>query len=161
MTVNQSNDVPKGSRRAIRRVVELGCELVTRQHDEPLRYNASDLSPYGMWIQTPEPMRTGEELVVCFEPPGVWGGGELMLFAEVARVATARRCLDLPGIGMGLEFTDLSKCDHHLLARWLGSRKTPVPRRRRPVPRHGWRVPPPPFRKPEPVAFRPVGSAWR
>ena len=151
-------EIPRGSRRAIRRAVEIDCELCVGHADEPLHYRIVDLSPFGMWITTSEPLRSGQLVVACFRPELGWP--ELMIFAEVARVATARRPLDHPGIGMGLELMDLSRQQHKQLAEWLADKRMPVPRRRRPVPRRGWRVPAPETDTGA-QAFRPLAGAWR
>ena len=193
------HQVPEGSRRGIRRRVQLDCEVVSPREDEPLRFAMTDLSPFGMWLQTADPVRAGEQVVVCFEPRDVeppadetalpaWGLGELMVFAEVARVATSRRRVNEPGVGMGLEFLDLTGEEQEALDRWLRPRRAPVPRRRRPTPRY--RVRPPvmtrcfdeirgttavqPVHAPSvavmadephdgagPLGFRPLRSAWR
>lgn len=188
--------LPAGARRGIRRRVRMECELVSAREDDPLRFPITDLSPYGMWLQTPDPVRAGEQVVVCFEPHDSepsgqepWRQGELMVFAEVARVATSRRRVNEPGVGMGLEFLDLTPDEHRALDRWLAPRKSPVPRRRRPTPRYA--VPAPamtrsfdeirgttvvhPVHAPPlasatassvekpclPLDFRPLESAWR
>lgn len=192
------HQVPEGSRRGIRRSVNLDCELVSSREDEPLRFAMTDLSPFGMWVQTADPVRAGEQVVVCFEPRDVepvvdastlppWRLGELMVFAEVARVMTSRRRVNEPGVGMGLEFLDLTGDEKEALDRWLRPRRAPVPRRRRPTPR--FRVSPPvmtrsfdeirgttavqPVHAPAvatpseapcavpPLDFRPLKSAWR
>ena len=123
---------PEGSRRSIRRSVELRCELIGSRVDEPVSYRLTDLSADGLWISTREPVRAGETVVVCFEPSG-WDAGELMVFAEVARVTSARPGSAQPGLGMGLEFTDLTPKQRCSLELWLRSRRAPIPRRRRPV----------------------------
>ena len=125
--------VPAGSRAEIRRAVSFGCEVVSQRCEVPMRYVATDLSPVGIWLQTADPVRAGELVVVCFEPNDGWIGGELMVFAEVARVSTSRRHINEPGGGMGLEFTDLREHERLMLKAWLNRRRAPVPRRRRPV----------------------------
>jgi hypothetical protein len=126
---------PEGSRRAIRRAVSIGCELVTSRWDEPLRYVATDLSVSGMWLQTAEPVRSGEIVVVCFRPDdGI--ETDLHVFAQVARVMTARGASEAtPGVGMGLELLDLTPDEAVRLESWLATFTAPVPRRRRPVAR--------------------------
>lgn len=148
----QASVVPAGSRRGIRRSVELGCELISNRGDAPAGCLATDLSAKGIWLATSEPARAGEHVVVCFEPGDGWTDGELTLFAEVARVITTRRGHD--GGGMGLEFLDLAGAAEAKLVDWLALRKMPVPRRRRPLPHSGFSTPS------APAAFRPAG-VWR
>ena len=144
-----STSVPAGSRRGIRRAIQLGCELISTRSDVPMGCLATDLSTTGIWLSTVEPVRAGEQVVVCFEPREGWDRGELTLFAEVARVITTRK--QSAGGGMGLEFIDLAGMDEAMLTEWLGKRKMPVPRRRRPMPR---------VVLPGPTAFRPP-RVWR
>lgn len=136
-----TSTVPAGSRGGIRRAISLECELISNRSDYPTICKATDLSAGGMWVATAMPVRCGEHVVVCFEPDGTWTGGELVLFAEVARVITVRP--GHPGGGMGLEFLDLEGEARAQLVQWLAARKMPVPRRRRPMPRIVPAEPPP------------------
>jgi hypothetical protein len=139
--------VPQGSRRSIRRCVTVGCEIVSERIDQLVAYRATEMSADGMWLQTAEPIRAGETVVVCFTPDD-GDERELMVFAAVARVATARGATDeTPGVGMGLELLDLDQGERTRLDRWLRERREPVPRRRRPLPRT--------------PAVRPLPSCWR
>ena len=123
--------VPHGSRTSIRRSVEIPCELVSARNDEALCYQATDLSTSGIWLQTARPFRTGETVCICFRPDDQ---KQIMVFGEVARVATQRNANDqTPGIGMGIEFLDLTPRERLRLTTYLASRRGPVPRRRRPV----------------------------
>jgi hypothetical protein len=162
------------ARRAARHAVSLGCELIGERSDRPIACRATDLSLGGMWIETADPVRAGEQVVICFEPPG--SARELMVFAEIARVQTSRRgdrasLRGSSGSGMGLEFLDLLAEEAERLASWL--RRLPLavsPRLRR------WTVPAPvaqPSRAgttvlspiqsaagPGPTSFRPA-AVWR
>lgn len=124
-----SENRPK-RRRTLRRAVDIPCEIVSKFVDEPLLYWATDLSPYGIWIETPIPMRTGEVVCVCFQPAAGWAHRELRVFAEVARVTTARRRTTGVVNGMGLEFCDLSPHEERALGAWLRGRPPPLPRRK-------------------------------
>lgn len=125
-------------RRALRRAVEIPCDVVSGYVDEPLLYWATDLSPYGLWLETSFPMHIGEQLVVCFQPPVWWPGREISVFAEVTRSAHGR------SHGMGLEFLDLGEHEGRALNSWLRGRPPPLPRRRKrspveralPIPRY-------------------------
>ena len=116
-------------RRAMRRAVDIPCELVSRHVDSPLLYWATDLTPYGMWVETPIPMQIGEVVVVCFRPPVWWPGRELMVFSEVTRVANQARGRHGPR-GMGVEFLDLPAHERRTLVSWLRRRPPPLPLRR-------------------------------
>jgi hypothetical protein len=112
-------------RRSLRRAVELPCEIVTRHLDEPLLYWATNLTPFGLWIDTRFPMQSGDVVVVCFRPAVWWPGRELMLFAEVVRATTTRG-----ETGMGLEFLDADEHERRALTAWLRGRPPPLPKRR-------------------------------
>ncbi|MBW2528571.1 MAG: PilZ domain-containing protein [Deltaproteobacteria bacterium] len=131
------------ARRSLRRAVDLPCQLVSKFVDEPLLYWATDLSPEGVWIETPIPMRTGEVVVLCFQPAIWWPGRELRVFAEVARVNTVRRRRGASVAGMGLEFLDLSVHEQRALGAWLRGRPPPLPKRR-PLPKSSRRALPAP-----------------
>ncbi len=122
-------------RRALRRAVELPCDLVSRYLDEPLLYWATDLSPFGVWLDTSLPMQLGEQVVLSFQPPTGWRRGEITVFAEVVRLTSGRRRResDAPRrtTGMGLEFLDLGFDEERALRSWLFGRPPPLPKRRR------------------------------
>ncbi len=122
---------PSVSRRALRRAVKQPCELVSQHHDEPVAYQAVDLSPFGVWLETDDPLQLGEVVVACFRPPGDWHLRELMVFSEVTRVVSSRGGQQRSGGGMGLEFRDLTIQEFACLAWWLRNRPPPLPKRRR------------------------------
>ena len=113
-------------RRALRRAVEIPVELISRHVDEPLLYWATDLTPYGMWIETPFPMQPGEEVVLCFQPAVSWAQRELIIFAEVERMTAAQGS----GAGMGLSFKGMTPHEERALSSWLRWRPPPLPKRR-------------------------------
>jgi hypothetical protein len=130
----RQSQAPEGSRRAIRRAVSLGCEVISTRSDLPVMYRATDVSASGIWLQTSEPVRAGETVVVCFRPDDD-SSRDLFVFASVARVMTARGATDeTPGVGMGLELLDLAEQERTRLDRWLSRHRLPIPRRRRPLP---------------------------
>ena len=95
------------TRRAERMPIELACEVVSHYWDEPLAHKASDVSAYGMWIDTVFPLHPGAEVVVAFRSSD--SEEETMLFARVARVRTGRKRSDRGSLGMALEFGDMSE----------------------------------------------------
>ncbi len=119
------NDLETAHRRALRRSVDMPCEVISNYVDEPLLYWATDLSPYGLWLDTPFPMAGREQVVVCFKPPVWWPGRELTLFAEVIRSTAGQT-----GTGMGLVFLDITVHERRALSAWLRGRPPPLPKRR-------------------------------
>jgi len=115
-------------RRALRRAVCLPCDVVSHYWDEPLSHIATNLSPFGMWIDTLLPLHRGAEVVLTFRPPRM-RDHELTVFAEVTRVVTGRRRGDRGSIGMGLEFQDLTAHDQQLMRKCLHGLPPPIRRR--------------------------------
>jgi hypothetical protein len=100
-------EVDADDRRSLRRALPVPCDVVSHYWEHPVAHEATDLSLDGMWIDTLCPLHRGAEVVVSFLPPR-WSGGQLMVFARVARVNTGRRRRDRGRVGMGLEFADLT-----------------------------------------------------
>lgn len=100
---------------------------MSRYLDEPLLYWATDLTPYGVWLETRFPMEMGEVVVVGLRPSVWWRSRELLLFAQVSRVVHSR---DASLRGMGLEFLDASAHERRALEAWLRGRPPPLPKRR-------------------------------
>jgi hypothetical protein len=104
-------------RRAARRAVHLRTEVVTSGGDRPSRAVCTDLSPYGMWLETGAPLAEGDEVVVTFRPPRV--DAELTFFARVMRVQRDATLRAACSSGVGLEFQSLDFEEQALLARAL------------------------------------------
>ena len=105
-------EIDPDSRRALRRALDLSCELMSVYWEEPVVHRASDLSPYGMWIDTLFPLHHGAELVVAFAVPR--SGEQLVTLARVCRSTS-----DAPRVGMGLEFVEMSEAERVFLERNL------------------------------------------
>lgn len=99
----QSAEIFPIRRRALRRSVHLPCDVIGTEWEDPVAHVATDLSPYGCWLDTPFPLRPETEVALTFRPPRWHSNREIVTFARVRRRARtgARR-------GMGLEFLDLS-----------------------------------------------------
>ena len=69
------------SRRSARRAVDFCCDLVTTSWDRPVASECTDLSPFGMWLETTLPVVEGDQVVVGFTPPN--RKQEMTLFAQV------------------------------------------------------------------------------
>lgn len=137
--------------------MDFDCELIRSRHDRVHRYRVTNLSHDGLWLNTPNPARAGEVVVVCFRPSEGWDHPELQVFSEVVRVTSVRHRPGpiAPDVGMGLELLDLSDDEQNRLKSWLNGRRQPLPRRRRPVARK----PPAPTPPPAAQLMNPV--CWR
>ena len=120
------------ARRAQRHVVDLPCSIIGPVWDEPVTYQATELSAHGMWVRTSFPFRPGDHVVVQFRPPTAargpraWRTFEVNVFARVARAEQGvGQCARLDGRkGMALEFCDLARGERRALQR--GLRAVPV-----------------------------------
>ena len=105
-------EIDPDARRALRRALDLSCELMSVYWEEPVAHRASDVSPYGMWIDTLFPLHRGAELVVAFAVPR--SGEQLVTLARVSRTTS-----HAPRTGMGLEFIEMSDAERVFLERNL------------------------------------------
>ncbi len=112
-----------------RHQVELPCEIITPTADEPSLMWATDLSAGGLWLESPQPLGLGDEMVVCFKPSTWWRAREIQVFGEVTRVSPGLRGPRDPK-GMGIQFLDLSAREKWQLRCWLRPRPQTKPRRR-------------------------------
>lgn len=117
------------SRTSSRHEVELPCEVITPKSEQPGLFWATDLSAGGLWLEAPEPLTLGDEMVVCFKPSIWWRAREIQVFGQVARVS--------PGLrgprdtkGMGISFLDLTPKEKWQLRCWLRPRPERKPQRR-------------------------------
>jgi PilZ domain len=95
--------------RVARRAVDFACELVAAHWDRPVRARCTDVSPYGMWLETSLPVSAGDTVVISFTPPK--RQREMMLFGTVCR---SERSSD--GSGVGVEFASMEWFEQKTLA---------------------------------------------
>jgi len=115
------------ARRAQRHAVDLPCSIIGPGWDEPVTYQATELSAHGMWVRTSFPYRAGEHVIVQFRPPvaargpRTWRDFEVNVFARVARTARQAGPALMPDgrKGMALEFCDLGRAARRALQRSL------------------------------------------
>lgn len=118
-------------RRSLRRAVELECQVLSDLWDGQAPFLATNLSPEGLWLQTPLPLEQGEELLLTLSPPR-WSEREpLVALAQVARVAMFRRRNEPQGAGMGLSFIDIDGGQQGALESCLRGLPPPLPSRTR------------------------------
>jgi hypothetical protein len=101
----------------------LPVELIDSRDDAPVLTWASNLTPFGLWIDTRFPLPRGEHVVVAFEAPGC-ASREMVLFAEVTRSTLVRHG---ERAGMGLSFLDVTAEERQALSGWLRGRPPPLP----------------------------------
>ena len=98
------------SRRAARRSVEIDCDVVATQSDTLTIARCSDLSPFGMSLETDLVLEADDVVAVSFAPP--YDEPEMTLFARVKRSV-----LDLRSgqRNVGLEFVRVASFERHAL----------------------------------------------
>jgi len=126
--MSHAQPVLVGARRAVRRAVSLSCDVLSDTLGEPVPQLVRDLSPYGMFVETPLPLDPGEELIVAFTPRGL--GREVLLGARVARVTFGRRGGELGLSGMGIAFDGVGEPLRDAIERNLRGLPPPLPRAR-------------------------------
>lgn len=122
--------LPHQPRRAVRRAVRLDCEVESRLWTGFLAFAATDLSPYGLWVETDFPLVAGEAVSVRLAPPR-WPAWTqpIEVEARVARASLSRRRGERRRSGMGLAFQNLPPVNAGLLALALRGLPPPLPRR--------------------------------
>ncbi len=103
--VKSQEDIPE-SRRAARRAVDFRIDLVTSSWDRPVASRCTDLSPFGMWLETTLPVVEGDQVVACFSPPH--RDKEMTVFARVRHVVRDDLGVRAQAFGVGLEFENVT-----------------------------------------------------
>ncbi|MBW2523003.1 MAG: PilZ domain-containing protein [Deltaproteobacteria bacterium] len=116
-------------RRGERKSVDIECEVIRTDTDEPIFCRGTDLSHSGIWLQTEELLRPGEQLVITFRPPDWPSPFSITVFGQVARVSPGRRVSDRGLTGMGVEFADLSEAEREALDACIQGLPAPEPQR--------------------------------
>jgi Tfp pilus assembly protein PilZ len=103
------------ARRAVRRLVDLECEVYSELWGEAIAYQVTDVSEEGLWIHTDLLLEMGTEVTLTFYPPD-WEE-PLYVAGRVQRVELRRRPGDARAIGMGIEFEALRTDERRRLTR--------------------------------------------
>jgi len=93
------------ARRAVRRLVDLECEVYSELWGEAISHRAVDVSESGLWIQTELLLEVGSEVTLTFYPPD-WEE-PLCVAGRVRRVELRSRPGDTNAVGMGIAFETL------------------------------------------------------
>ena len=103
------------ARRAVRRLVDLECEVYAEMWGEPIAHRVTDISEEGLWIQTELLLEPGTEVTLAFLPPD-WDE-PLYVAGRVRRVELRSRPSDARSVGMGIEFQALRGEERRRLTR--------------------------------------------
>jgi len=106
------------ARKAVRRLVDLECDVYSELWGEAITHRASDVSEEGLWIQTDLLLEIGTEVALTFYPPD-WEE-PLYVAGRVQRVELQRKPGDGGAVGMGIEFEALRTDERRRLTRSMG-----------------------------------------
>jgi hypothetical protein len=93
------------ARKAVRRFVDLDCDVYTDLWGEAISHRVTDVSEEGLWIQTELLLDVGTEVTLTFYPPD-WDE-PLCVAGRVQRVELRARSGGRNAVGMGIEFETL------------------------------------------------------
>lgn len=111
----------------VRKAFRGEIEVIAPFWDEPVPFEARDLSPAGAFLPTDLPLSPGSELIVSFKVPTI--RREITVFATVARVWMPRRRTDAGIAGMGIRFVDISPWERLCVRESLRATPPPLPPR--------------------------------
>ncbi|UCH29978.1 MAG: PilZ domain-containing protein [Myxococcales bacterium] len=103
------------ARRAVRRLVDLECDVYSELWGEAIAHRATDVSEDGLWIQTELLLELGTEVTLTFYPPD-WEE-PLCVAGRVQRVQLRARPGDGSAVGMGIAFETLRNDERRRLTR--------------------------------------------
>lgn len=109
-------EIVPSSRHAVRRAVEIGCEVVSQSavHVERM----IDLSPTGARVRSRAATRRGQEVLLTFVPPGA-----------PRRVSALGTVQHEHGGVLGVKFLSLDRIDEETLGRHLRGLPPPLPKK--------------------------------
>ena len=107
------------ARRAVRRLVDLECEVYSELWGEAIAHRVTDVSEEGLWIETDLLLEIGTEITVTFYPPD-WEE-PLCVAGSIQRVELQRRPSGGASVGMGVAFEALRTDERRRLTQSMRS----------------------------------------
>lgn len=101
------------ARRAVRRLVDVQCEVYSEIWGEAIPHRVTDVSEDGLWIQTDLLLEPGSHVTLTFYPPD-WEE-PLYVAGRVERVELQRRPGEGSAVGMGVAFEALRRDERRRL----------------------------------------------
>ncbi len=101
------------ARRAVRRLVDLECEVYSELWGEAIAHRVTDVCEDGLWIQTDLLLEVGSHVTMTFFPPD-WEE-PLYVAGRVQRVEFRRRLGDGSAVGMGIAFEAIRRDERRRL----------------------------------------------
>lgn len=120
-------EVLPGARRALRRAVRLPCDVKCELWDEPVLHIATELSPFGVWLNSDFVLDVGTRVELVFLANFVRGTEGIECSGYVKRVEMRRRRSEGRYAGMGIEFDELTAQQQDQIASMLCGLPPPLP----------------------------------
>jgi type IV pilus assembly protein PilZ len=103
---SESSEVPLSERRSAERIdVTWAVDCTTE--DTFLYANITNISEFGIFVRTNEPLEAGTRVTLKFQPPGAREA--FVVVGQVQWVNPVRVLSDNPNPGMGIRFIDLTR----------------------------------------------------
>jgi type IV pilus assembly protein PilZ len=102
----ESSEVPLSERRSAERI-EVIWAVDCETEDTFLYANITNISEFGIFVRTKEPLEAGTRVTLKFQPPGAREA--FIVIGQVQWVNPVRVLSDNPNPGMGIRFTDLTR----------------------------------------------------
>ena len=103
------------ARRAVRRRVDLQCDVYSEVWGQPIPHRVTDVSEDGLWIETDLLLEIGDDVTLTFYPPD-WDE-PLCVAGCVQRVQLRPRPFRGGRVGMGIAFESLRNDERRQLTR--------------------------------------------
>jgi type IV pilus assembly protein PilZ len=103
---SESSEVPLSERRNAERI-EVIWAVDCETEDTFLYANITNISEFGIFVRTNEPLEAGTRVTLKFQPPGAREA--FIVIGQVQWVNPVRVLSDNPNPGMGIRFTDLTR----------------------------------------------------
>jgi type IV pilus assembly protein PilZ len=103
---SESSEVPLSERRSAERI-DVTWAVDCETEDTFLYANITNISEFGIFVRTNEPLEAGTRVTLKFQPPG--SREAFVVVGQVQWVNPVRVLSDNPNPGMGIRFIDLTR----------------------------------------------------
>ena len=103
---SESSEIPLSERRSAERI-DVTWAVDCETEDTFLYANITNISEFGIFVRTNEPLEAGTRVTLKFQPPGAREA--FVVVGQVQWVNPVRVLSDNPNPGMGIRFVDLTR----------------------------------------------------
>src|SRR4051794_1694234 len=104
--LSELSELPASERRVAERI-EVTWAVDCAAEDTFLYANITDISEFGVFVRTTEPLEVGTQLTLKFQPPGA--REPFVMLGQVQWVNLLKVLSHNPNPGMGIRFLDLTR----------------------------------------------------